>query len=347
LIVAVLQFVADEAEPDAIDLARWIAADTAAQLPEARLVLDEVALEPQALGDAAAQLGAAAALGARLELQGEQIGLSLVLADDKGAERAVWTETVPLGSAPQLGRRLAREVLLALGENAPPQSAEPEVPPEAVLRLVRAGQDPEQLLALVEELPDFEAPRRALLFAARDAAGGDRMPPFLSALERLAELRPEDADALLALGDYRALHLDEEGARKMYLAARDAAPDAERVAGSLDRLAALAANAGRHDEAVARLREAVRMVDEADLHARLGALLLVSDPEEGLLELTKATVLAPADAALHLQLLKALREHSDDAERTLAVAAQTARLCEGHPELEAQARAELEALLAG
>jgi tetratricopeptide (TPR) repeat protein len=339
VIIAVVPFAADEAEPDAIDLARWIASDAAEQLPEGRLVVDEVAIAPETLGAAAEELGAGAAVGAHLKVSGEQVELSVVLADAAGAQRAAWTETAPLGSVPQLGRRLAREVLLALGENAPPESMEAEVPAAAVLRLARGARNPDELLALAEELPGFEAPRRALLIAAREAAGGERMPPFLAALERLALLRPSDVDALLALGDYRALHFDEEGARRMYLAARDQAPDAERSAEALGRLAGLAESAGRFEEAVLHLREAVKLADVAELHARLGALLLARDPSEGLRALTRATVLAPEDPALHLQLLKALREYGDDPERAIAVAEETARLCEGDAEREAEIRA--------
>src|SRR5207244_8511209 len=44
-VIAVVPFVADEADPDAADLARWIASETAAQLPDGRLVLAEVAPE--------------------------------------------------------------------------------------------------------------------------------------------------------------------------------------------------------------------------------------------------------------------------------------------------------------
>jgi tetratricopeptide (TPR) repeat protein len=144
-------------------------------------------------------------------------------------------------------------------------------------------------------------------------------------------------DALLALGDYRALHFDEEGARRMYLAARDEAPDAERSAEALGRLAGLAESAGRGEEAVLHLREAVKLADAAELHARLGALLLAKDPSEGLRALTRATVLAPDDPALHLQLLKALLEY--DPGRAIAVAEETARLCEGDEEREAEIRA--------
>src|SRR5438132_13042428 len=177
-----------------------------------------------------------------------------------------------------------------------------------MLRPGRGAEDPDDLLSLIDELPSFDSHRRALLVAARDAVGCEGMPPFLAALERLAELRPSDVDALLALGDYRALHFDAEGARRMYLEARDQAPDAERAAEALGRLAGLAEEAGRTEEAIAHLSEAVKLVDEAELHARLGTLLLATDPEEGLRSLTKATVLAPEDAGMHLRLLRALRE---------------------------------------
>src|SRR5207253_3185759 len=138
---------------DAIDLARFIASDTAEQLSGGQLLLDEVEIAAATLGEAAAQLGADAAVGAQLELDGEQIALSVVLADPTGAERAAWSEAVTLGSAAQLGRRLAREILLALGDNAPAERLEAEVPAKAMLRLLRGMQEPDELLALIEELP--------------------------------------------------------------------------------------------------------------------------------------------------------------------------------------------------
>jgi tetratricopeptide (TPR) repeat protein len=360
-VVAVLPFTADDIGPEAHDLARWLASDAAGELQvsgiEPRLVLDAVEFSAAALGDAAAQLGAEVALGATLSVAEGKVELSALLADAKGAERGSWSESLPLGAFPQLGRMLARAVLLALGEDAsaPPQSVEPEVPAEAVLRLCRAARrieegeaddGAEELLALAGEQPAMDAPRRALLHSARAAAGTDRMPAFFSALERLAELRPDDAEVLLALGDYRSLHLDEAGARELYLDAREAAESAALGAQAGGRLAALAEAAGRTDEAIGHLRAAVKLVDDAELFSRLGALLLAKDAQEGLHVLTRATVLAPDDAALHLRLARALREHGGDPGRALAAAARAARLCERDPELADEVRAEIELLLA-
>src|SRR5439155_7235207 len=179
-IVAVLPFAAEVVDPDAYDLARWLAADVAAELSvpsviEARLVVDVVEISPYALGEAATQLKAEAALGATLHLAEGVVSLAAMLAGPDGKLRAQWAESLPLGAATRLPRMLARATLLALGEDAsaPAQSVEPEAPGEAVLRLCRA------------------------------AVGGDRMPAFFSAIERLAEARPDDAEVLLALGDYR------------------------------------------------------------------------------------------------------------------------------------------------
>jgi len=248
-------------------------------------------------------------------------------------------------------------VLLALGEDssASPQSMEQEVPGEAVLRLSRAARridegDAEDglndLLALAEELPSLDAPRRTLLHGAGAALGSDRMPAFFSALERFVELRPDDAEALLALGDYRAAHFDEPGAREMYLAARETAEDSALAAQASSRLAALAEAAGRKDEAILHLRAAVKQADEAGFYARLGALLLERDPAEALQMLMRATVLAPDDARLQLELSRAIRKNGGDAGRALSAAARAAELCPGESELADEIRTELEILLA-
>lgn len=362
-IVVVVPFAVKELDPDAHDLAGYLAADAAAELARAvdtRLLADAIPIAVASLGAAAAQLGADAALGARLRLEQEQVHLEVLLADAAGAEKALWTESSPLGAAPQLGRMLARATLLALGEDssAAPQSLEPQVPAEAVLRLCRAvrrtsGDVGEvdaavgELLALLDELPALEAPRRAIRANARAAAGTDRMPAFLSALEQLAEARPDDAETLLELAGYRALHLDVAGARELYLRARDVAEDALTGAQASVRLAELAEQAGRIDEAVAQLRTAARLADDPQVYARLGALLLPRDPGEGLRELTRATVLAPDDPALLLQLVRALREHGGDPARAVAAAAQAARLAESRPDLADEIATELQLLLKG
>ena len=365
-VLAVLPFAADAVDPDASELARWIwmEAARALDLPgvvEPRLVGDVVEISARALGEAAAQLGAEAALGATLQLQKGRVELAAMLVAANGEVRSEWSEELALGAASRLAPMLARAVLLALGEDssAAPQGVEAEVPGEAVLRLARAArriddreQEDEQedgaaeLLSLCEEVPELSAARRALLTAAREALGTERMPALFSALERLVELRPDDAEALLLLGDFRALHLDEPGARELYLAARETAEDPAVAAQASAHLAALAEAAGRGDEAVLHLRAAVKLHDDATFYARLGALLLEKDPGEGLQMLTRATVLAPHDAGMHLQLSRALREQGGDPSRALAAAVRAAELCgEESSQLASEVRAELEALL--
>lgn len=361
-ILAVLPFAAEAIDPDANELARWLWMDTARALDlpgviEPRLVGDVVEISARALGEAAAQLLAEAALGATLQLVDGRLELSAMLVSAGGEVRSAWSEELPLGAAPRLARMLARAVLLALGEDASaaPQSVEADVPGEAVLRLARAArridegeQDDgaSELLSLCEEVPELSAARRTLLTAARDALGTDRMPAFFSALERLIEFRPDDAEALLLLADFRAIHLDEPGARELYLAARETAEDPALAAQASAQLAALAEAAGRIDEAVLHLRAAVKLHDGAALYARLGSLLLDRDAGEGLRMLTRATVLSPDDAALHLRLSRAIREHGGDPSRALAAAVRAAELCGGQsPELGDQVRAELELLL--
>ena len=351
--VAVLPFEVDGVDPEAHDLAQWLAGETAWELcgpgTEAKLVIDPVAVTPEALGDAAAHLGVEAVLGAALTLAAERLSLHLLLADARGNVRARWDEVAPLGVAPQLGRRIARRVLHALGEDAaaPPERIEPEAPAAVVLRLCRAARrlDIDELLALAAEHPMLSAAPRALLHAAQRAIGEENMPALLAALERLARTRPGDAEVLLSLGDYRALHLDEAGARELYRRARDTAGDRRVTALACLRLAAVAESSARTDEAIQHLRTAIRLADDARAHARLGTLLLAKDPAEGILALTRATVLAPGDAALHLALARALREHGADPARALAAASRAARLAEADPSLADEVRAELELLL--
>jgi tetratricopeptide (TPR) repeat protein len=359
-VVAVLPFVADGIDPDANDLARWLTMDAAGELSvplvvEARRVLDVVEISAGALGEAAAQLSAELALGATLRIEGDQLELAALLVAASGEVKAQWGESLPLGRAPQLGRMLARAVLLALGEDAsaPPERVEGEVPGEAVLRLVRAarrieedaGEAAAELVALCGELPQLEAARRTLLGAARAALDSEQMPSFFSALERLAEACPDDPEVLLALGDYRVAHLDEPGARELYLAAREIADDPALTAQACASLAALAEAAGRNDEAVLHLRAAVKNADQPDFYARLAALLLPKDPAEGLQMLARATVLAPDDAELHLSLSRAIREHGGDRGRALSAAARAAELCPAQSELADRIREELELLL--
>src|SRR5207302_1048635 len=237
-IVAVLPFAVDGIDPQAHDLAHWVAGETAWELcgpaVDARLVVDPVEVSAASLGDAAGQLAADFALVATLSCAGERLTL--------------------------------------------------------------------QLLALTGEFPALAAASRALLHAAQRAIGGERMPALFAALECLAQARPDDPDVLIALGDYRALHLDEASARELYLRARDAAEDPRLASLACLRLASIAESADRSDEAIQHLRAAIRLADDARAHARLGTLLLAKDPAGAILALTRATVLAPDDAALHLAL---------------------------------------------
>jgi tetratricopeptide (TPR) repeat protein len=351
-IVAVMPFAVDGGDPQARDLAHWLSAETAWELcgaaAEAKLVVDPVQVSAASLGDAAGQVGADFGLGAVLTLDEERLALQLLLADARGAVRAQWDEPAPVGAAPQLGRRIARRALAAMGEDAaaPPATFEPEMPAQAILRLCRAArrEDVDDLLALTEEFPALAAASRALLHAAQRAIGGERMPALFSALERLTRARPDDPDVLLALGDYRALHLDEAGARELYLRARDAADDPRLVSLACLRLASVAESTDRTDEAIQHLRAAIRLADDPRAHARLGTLLLAKEPAGAILALTRATVLAPDDAALHLALARALREHGRDPARALAAATRAAHLAQGDPSLADEVRAELELL---
>lgn len=349
--IAVVPFAA-ELDPDAHDLARWLAAETASLLSratEVRLVEDEVEIAAAPLGAAAAMLGAEAALGASVQIAEGRLQLHALLADAAGKEKASWEESLPVGGAARLGAMLARAVLLALGDDAvaQPESIEPDVPAEAVLRLARAAArlDADELLALAAEQPGLAAPRRTLLDAAQAAVDTDRMPRMLAALERLVEQRPDDAEALFALADYRALHFDETGAREMFVMARDAAREPAQSARACLRLAELAEKSGRPDEAIAHLRAAVKLDDDARAYARLGVLLLERDAAQGVQALTRAAVLAPDDPEILLQLARALREHGGDPERALAAAAEAARQAERRPDLADAIAAELQAQL--
>ena len=360
MIIVVVPFATLTVDPDAFDLARFCAADTAAALDlpgiEPRLLLDQVEIAADALGAAAAALGADAAFGATLQIIESWVELDALVTDAAGARRAVLHQSLTLGALPQLGRMLARAALLALGEDAaaPEETIESEIPAASMLRLARAvrklqdglvDEGTQELLALCLEDPPPAAARRSLLTAVRAGQGGAQMPALHAALEHFAEERPGDAEALLLLAQSRALHLDEAGARELFLRAREAAPDGAFEAQALSGLAALASTAGRDDEAVAHLRSAVKLVDDAQLYAGLGALLLDRDAPEGIAALTRATILAPEDPLLQLALARGLRVHGGDPQRALTAAAAAARFAES-PELSEQIREELRLLLA-
>jgi tetratricopeptide (TPR) repeat protein len=323
-------------DPDVAAAAEYIAAELSGWLARSGVVEPAQASEACAsaaeLAEAARATGASLALGGSLRIDEEQVRVSVLLVDERGERRTSWDETLPAGQASALPQLLARGALHAIGAgaSAPAKPALPDVPPDAFLQLVRArphGPDPDcdRLLRVVEEWTRFEAPRLALLSAAEAARETDRMPAFLAALERLCELRPADAGALLALGDYRALHLDLDGARAAWLSARECAAGAGQGAEALDRLARLAVHAGRREEAIAHLRAAVRLTDDVEHHRLLGELQLPHDPAEGIRSLTRATVLAPHDASLRLQLARALQQ-TGELDRAAAEATQAARL---------------------
>jgi tetratricopeptide (TPR) repeat protein len=358
VIIVVVPFATQTIDPDASDLARFCTADTAFALDgsgaDARLLIDEVSSD--ALGAAAAALEAEVALGATLKLAEGQVEIDALLVDATGAARGAFHHSLTLGALPQLGRMLARAVLLALGEDAaaPEELVEAEVPFASMLRLARAvrklqdgavDEGTQELLALCAEEPPLEAARRSLLSAVRAGQGGAQMPALHAALEHFVEQQPDDAEAVLLLAQSRVLHLEEAGARELFLHARGIATDAALEAQALSGLAALASKAGRYDEAIAHLRASVKLVDEASLYARLGALLLDRDAAEGIAALTRATILAPEDPMLQLALARALREHGGDPQRALNAAAEAARLADS-PELLDQIREELRLLLA-
>ena len=298
--------------------------------------------------------GAQLVLDGKIDVEGDELRIAATLSE-AGAERAAWTEALPIGQGFLLGQLLARATLLELGEDAaaPAEVGAAPVPAEAFLSLCRALRlletDPDaacdDLLRALEEAPELDQPRRVLLAAAREAASGDRMPVFYPALERLAALRPDDVETLLALGDYRALHFEDDGARELYLEARDLAPDAATSASVLARLASLALRRGQDGEAVAHLRAAIKLADEPLHYLQLGLLLQEKEPAEALRMHSRAAVLAPEDARIRLELVRALRRLGDDPERTLDEAVEAVRLSRGDPDLEPQAQSELESLV--
>lgn len=297
--------------------------------------------------------GAELVLDGSIEVEGDELRIAATLSE-AAVERASWTESLPIGQGLQVGQLLARATLLALGEDAaaPAEVGAAPVPAEAFLALCRARRllstDPDaacdELLLALENAPALTAPRRVLLDAAREAASGDQMPVFFSALERLVALRPDDVEALLALGDYRALHFEDEGARAIYLEARELAPDAATSCEVLSRLAALALRKGQDGEAVAHLRAAIKLADEPLQYLQLGLLLQETEPAEALRMHSRAAVLAPENVRVRLELVRALRKLGGDPERTLDEAVETLRLARGD-ELEPDAQAELDALI--
>ena len=211
------------------------------------------------------------------------------------------------------------------------------------LRLADANDACNDLLAVLEAAPELTQARDLLLEGAQAAVGGEAMPAFLAALTQLCDLRPQDASAQLALGEYRMLHLDAEGARELFLSARDNAENTEQEAAALSRLAQLAEDAGRGDEAVQHLRAAARLEDDPGFYLRLGELLRERDPAESLRAFLRAVVLSPEDPTTHLGLAQALRDQGD-LTRAAGEASVAAQLASREPALAAQAEALLKEL---
>jgi len=324
------------------------------------LVEDGAPLSSEPIAAAAAELQAELGLACALRADAQAVELTGLLADAAGEERLRFTFGSEMGAAHALPRRLARELLLALGEDAaaPEAGDEEPVAPEAVLLLCRGARalaqsqsvqtepalrDPspgfDELLEALSLAPSLSAARELLLRGAAEAAQGPWMPASLAALEHLAELLPGDARALVALADYRQLHHDPAGARELLLRARDLIEGGDEEAGLLARLAALAEQAGRFDEAEQHLRAATRLADDPSLHLHLGLLLGPRDAREALRSLQRAVVLAPEHAAARLALARQLRAHGE-AGRAATEAARAAQLARSEPEI-AQAAAAL------
>jgi tetratricopeptide (TPR) repeat protein len=340
VILLVVPFATDD--PAAFDLAHYCTVETADALQlarvDARLLADEVEISAEALQGAARALRADAALGATLTLLEDRLELEVLLAG------RVFHQSLTIGAVPQAGQVLARAALLALGENAPRESIEAELPAATVLRLVRAltNHDLEEMLALCRE--DLKPARRALLSLVRKGQGGRQMPALHAALEQFVEDHPDDAEALLLLAHSRADHLDGAGARELFLRVRKSMASPALTAQALRGLATLAVAADRQDEAVVHLRAAVKLTDDAQLFASLGGLLLDKAPQEAIAAFTRATILSPDDAELQLSLAHALRVKGGDLERALAAVTEALRLSASETD-KARAREELKSLL--
>ena len=203
------------------------------------------------------------------------------------------------------------------------------------------------LLEAVELAPGLRAARTRLLEEAEAAQGGPWMPAYLSALERLVALAPDDLDARIALADYRHLHLDEAGARALYLSVREQAEamgDSDGQARALERLAALAEEAGRDDEAAQHLRAAVRFSDDQALYVRLGVALRTSSLLESMRALQRAVALDPEAPLAHLELARTLVA-GGEAARAATEAARAAQQFHRDPEVSREAASFLQALI--
>jgi tetratricopeptide (TPR) repeat protein len=114
------------------------------------------------------------------------------------------------------------------------------------------------------------------------------------------ELAPDFDDARLNLANALAATDRAPEAIRLYEAVLSRRPDAVEAQSNLG---IALAEAGRLDDAVAHLRVAVHLSDDAKTHFNLGhVLLLRGDLDEAVAELTRATGLAPTDPALRYEL---------------------------------------------
>jgi tetratricopeptide (TPR) repeat protein len=379
------------ARADRLALARWIREELASILMATGAVapafveleddaeseeLDdlELALTPESIAVTLEQAHAELGLACRLRADAELVELSGLLADADGEERVRFTLAAQLGDAHKLPRQMARELLLALGDDAAAaaipeptdledEEAELPVAAEAMLELARGARslaeagvapagsplsDPapglRELLEALTLSPTLLGARDRIVRGALEAVGSEWMPAWLSGLEQLAVLRPGDCQALLVLAEYRRLHHDQEGARDLLLRARDLATEGHEEATVLAALARLVEEQGRHEEAVQHLRAAVRVDDDPALYLRLGQLLQERDPEESARSLQRAVVLSPESAALRLELARQLTRIGETA-RAATEAAQAARLGQNEPAISQAADDLLRALI--
>ncbi len=306
------------------------------QLEEAQLELERAAEEPPGAApgappamEAAAgapRPAAAAAVGAAA-VGGAAVGGAAVGGAAVGrAAAAATTESVTDPAGSPAGAAPAVEPLPAAP--LPPLRPAPGDPSAALANLLDS-------LALD---PDFAPARTLLLEEAEHAANGPWMPAYFAALDRLAEQRPADLEAGLALGDYRRLHFDEEGARELFLDVRDraeAVEDGPLYAMASQRLAALASEAGRAEEAIAHLRAAVRFADDPALYLKLGVLLRDSDPVESMRALQRALALDKSPR-VRLELGRSLLL-VDEGERAMAELSRASQGSARDPEAAAEA----------
>lgn len=341
-------------EPDAGALARVSVADAAALLREAgagELVFVEAPLPLEQAGEArrlvspterpdASELATwaerGAAVAGTVQVEDGFVAFELFACAAGGGEGEA-RGPVPLAEASVLADALAQLGADALGLT-PADEGPGSADEDAVRRYVRgadallalsagaAGEPPDvalaQLLSALELDAAFVRPRDALVTAASRALDTEAMPLFFGALSELARLRPDDAIALCALGEYAAFHRDATRAARLFAQALERDPLAARPRLGL---ALLAEARGDVEAALALYADAERDArDDARLLARHGALLVASGaPAAAVQTLARAAVLDPTDADVRRLLARAyeLRGDPDRARAELAALA--------------------------